>query len=523
MIEIEKEIPSSQYNSDDHRRAVCQNILENWITISRSYKYHAILATSSIQEACEYYRILKEMMSDEDKGYPSLNITALFDPNTDNVDVDWDIFKESAIAEMLEDYNTIYGTTFDISSYQKFKKDVANRLAHKKPYRLVKHEDGNTLDLLIVVKQMLTGFDSMWINALHLDRRLEYEDIVQSFSRTNRLNDNDKNAGLIYYYRYPNTMEVNVYKAFSLYSGDKPYGIFVDKLEGNIAKINSGFDEIKRIFESNGIDDFSRLPVNSPADIAQFVLKFNELCDTIESAKVQGFRWEKNTYTFAHDDGTETEVSLHLDEKDFNTLLARYKELLPSEMPTGTTLVVPPYDIDATLIVTDADKINLEYMESNFTKYISEIQIDGPDGETARKLLDILRRSFSSLSQEDQKLANIIINKIQFGDLKVEEGETFHDILASFRDDKRNSAITAFCKKWCLPEDRFRVFESQYISLSRIDESGNLEKLKSACDRESLVKKLSQEKGKPVKPIEATIALDIAIRNFMASNCMESD
>ena len=43
------------------------------------------------------------------------------------------------------------------------------------------------IDLLIVVNQMLMGFDSKWLNTLYLDKLIEYENIIQAFSRTNRL------------------------------------------------------------------------------------------------------------------------------------------------------------------------------------------------------------------------------------------------------------------------------------------------------------------------------------------------
>lgn len=516
IIEVEEEVPISQYNSEKHRRAVCENILKEWIAVSRNYKYHAILATSSIQEACDYYRLLKKMMSEE--GYPLLNITALFDPNTDNNGQD--IFKERAIAEMLEDYNDLYGTDYTIPTYQQFKKDVAKQLAHKALYRTVRHENGDTLDLLIVVNQMLTGFDSMWINALHLDKLLEYENIVQAFSRTNRLNDTDKRAGLIFYYRYPNIMEANVKEAFRVYSGDKPFGIFVDKLEANIQRMNFYYREIEDIFKSNGIQDFSKNPSNDP-DIAKFVLAFNELSYTIESAKVQGFRWDKHTYEFKHDDGGVSTESLIFDKSTFDILTMRYRELLPSTMPSGATAIqVPPYDIDPSLITTSADKINYDYMEQNFTKYLREIQLYGCDGESARQVLDVLRRYFSSLSQEDQKLANIIIHDIQNGELRVDKDEKFIDILNRYRSNKRDKAITAFCQKWFLPEGKFREFAAHYSSLSTINEFGKKTELEKACDKQKLIERLSAERGERVRPLDATLALSDAIIDFMVSGCM---
>ena len=83
------------------------------------------------------------------------------------------------------------------------KKDIAARLAHKKPYERIDKIPEKEIDLLIVVDQMLTGFDSKWINTLYLDKMLRYEGIIQAFSRTNRLFGKDKPFGTIKYYRRP--------------------------------------------------------------------------------------------------------------------------------------------------------------------------------------------------------------------------------------------------------------------------------------------------------------------------------
>ena len=71
---IEDYIPNSQYECEEHRKMVVQEIAKNWVTLSHNGKFHAILATSSIIEAIEYYRLLK-------KAAPQFKITALFDPN----------------------------------------------------------------------------------------------------------------------------------------------------------------------------------------------------------------------------------------------------------------------------------------------------------------------------------------------------------------------------------------------------------------------------------------------------------
>ncbi|HFL7350850.1 TPA: hypothetical protein ACG40K_002925, partial [Enterococcus faecium] len=75
--------------------------------------------------------------------------------------------------------------------------------AHKNPYKTV--DEATQLDLVIVVNQLLTGYDSKWVNTLYLDKSLEYQNIIQAFSRTNRLNGPEKPFGTIRYYRKAHT------------------------------------------------------------------------------------------------------------------------------------------------------------------------------------------------------------------------------------------------------------------------------------------------------------------------------
>ena len=201
--------------------------MKNWDTLSQGNQFHAILATNSIPEAIDYYRRLKSRQA-------RAKTTALFDPTIDN-DNDGGkdrslTFKGDGLEEIMADYNTRYGQDFDFARHDKFKEDIAARLAHKKPYLRIHTEPEQQLDLLIVVNQMLTGFDSKWLNTLYLDKVIQYQNIIQAFSRTNRLFGPDKTHGTIRYYRYPHTMEKYIADAVKLYSGDKPKGLFVDNL-----------------------------------------------------------------------------------------------------------------------------------------------------------------------------------------------------------------------------------------------------------------------------------------------------
>ena len=278
---IEDYLLSSQYQREEHQNEVVGDIRDSWVQLSQNSKFHAIFATSSIHEAIEYYRLLKQQ-------FPDLKITALFDPNEDNTNPS--PFKTHGLVEILEDYNTVYGQHFDIGSHARFKKDVSARLAHKMPYQRIASEPEKQLDLLIVVHQMLTGYDSKWVNTLYLDKVLEYEHIIQAFSRTNRLFGPDKPFGTIRYYRKPHTMEENIRKAVALYSGDRPLALFADKLPGNLRRMNELFDEIEAVFSAAGISDFRELPAGM-AEKAEFARLFKEFNDVLAAARIQGHEW----------------------------------------------------------------------------------------------------------------------------------------------------------------------------------------------------------------------------------------
>ena len=116
---------------------------------------------------------------------PDLKTTCLFDASIDN-DGSSALEKEDGLIEILKDYNARYGQEFGIASHAAFKKRSFLRLAHKEQYKYIEKTPEKQLDLLIVVDQMLTGFDSKWVNTLYLDKVLEYENIIQAFSRTNQ-------------------------------------------------------------------------------------------------------------------------------------------------------------------------------------------------------------------------------------------------------------------------------------------------------------------------------------------------
>lgn len=514
---IEDYIPSSQFDNDQHREMVCKHILNKWVVTSRNSKYHAIFATSSIPEACEYYKLFKKLINDPSGTYPHIKIACLFDEHDNNGPNSFQ--KELAIVEMLKDYESMYGLSFGISNYQDYKKDVSRRLAHKKPYSRLPENSPKQLDLLIVVDQMLTGYDSIWVNSLYLDKYLEYERIVQAFSRTNRINGDDKPFGIITYFRYVNKMAINIDEAFKLYSGDKPFGIFVDKLEKNLTEINMVFSSIDQLFKAAGISNFAKNP-DSQADKEKFVLLFNNLNHLIEAAKIQGFRWHQLHYDFKHENSADTSVDLSFDEIVFETLLKRYKELFAPN-GGGSSTPLPPYDVDPNLIATNARRIDYSYMKSNFKKYVKELQTNGPDANIVVELLNVLRSSFASLNQEDQKIANIIIHDIQAGSLIIKEDDEFDALLERYKSTTRSTNISKFCDMWGIPEGDFVNFLSQYTTINEINSFGRFDKLIAKIDKVKARQTASRRSGKNETTFQTMIILKEIIKKFLISECME--
>ena len=462
-------LENGRYRTEEHQKMVVHDILDNWLTISHAGKFHAIFATSSIREACQYY----ERITEED---PDLKVTALFDPSIDNNGQNA-IEKEDALVKIIEDYNARYKQTYTIPTWGKMKTDIQNRLAHKKPYERIQFSPDEQIDLLIVVDQMLTGYDSKWINALYLDKVLKYENIIQAFSRTNRLFGQDKPFGTIKYYRAPYTMERNIDAAVKLYSGDKPLGMFAIKLDRNLENMNAVYLEIKNLFESAGVNNFAKLP-NETSERKQFAKLFIAFNEYLEAAKVQGFIWDKLTYEFDVPGEQHKTISLELDENTYKILVLRYKELFGGG--TGPKGLDTPYDLKGYLTTIDTKEINSEYMNSRFEKYRKALETGDSEAREAAK--QELHKTFASLSFDEQKYANILLHDIETGDVEILEGKSLRDYINEYMEAAKNDQIHKVAVSIGVDETMLRDMISLNLNESNINEFGRFDALKATVD-----------------------------------------
>ena len=503
---IEDFLTRTQYWPDTpHHSKVVEDVLRHFPVLSHGGKFHAILATSSIPEAIDYYRAFKMEA-------PQMKVTALFDPSIDN-DAGSTV-KEDALVELIEDYNKAYGQEFTIPTWPAMKKDISARLSHKKPYVNVDANRESRIDLLIVVDQMLTGFDSKWINTLYLDKMLRYENIIQAFSRTNRLFGPEKPFGTIKYYRKPHTMEKNIEAAVKLYSGDKPLGLFAQRLQKNLSNMNFLFGQIKDVFEQAGIENFERLPLEMP-ERKKFAELFRQFNEYLEAAKVQGFTWKSLEYTFTDEEtGEVTEITVELDETMYLILAKRYKELFVW-VPGGDTEDIP-YDIDGYLTTIDTDKIDRDYMNSRFVKYMKLLTADRISQKELQKAENELHKTFATLSQEEQKFANIFLHDIQSGDVQVEEGKTFRDYITIYVTKAKDDQIHRLAAYALgLNEMMLRNMMSLHITEDNINEFGRFDALKATVDKPRARAYFEALTGKKIPIPMVNIRVDKLLRDFI--------
>jgi len=509
---IEDEIPKSQYRSDIHQNMVVKDILDNWTYVSQAKKFHAIFATSSILEAIDYYRLFKG------KG---LKVAVLFDPSIDNNENG--ITKEDGLVEIIEDYNKAFGGDYTIPTFAKMKKDISDRLAHKGQHKYIDKNPEKQIDLLIVVDQMLTGFDSKWVNALYLDKLLEYENIIQAFSRTNRLFGPEKQFGIIKYYRKPHTMERNINEAVATYSGDKPFALFVDKLAYNLKSMNELFESISLLFKQAGIEDFQTLP-SDKSERRKFAQLFHMFNAVLESAKVQGFHWECLAYHLKDDSTGEVEdITLNLNKTTYLILVLRYKELYKTENDGDSQDEGIEFDIDGYITSVNTDKIDADYINSRFNKFIKLLNLDDLASSELKEAETELHKTFATLTQEQQKYANIFLHDILSGTVvvNVEEGKSFLEYVAEYMTSAKNDQIHQLSEMLGIDEPMLRSMMELHITENNIDDFGRFTALKDTVDFDKAKSYFEKKENKPLPKPLVNIRFDKLLRDFILQGGFE--
>ena len=287
------------------KRAVIEAILSKHDAATGQRRFNALLATSSINDAIEYYGLFKTMQAEKQASDPSfqpLNIACVFsppaegDPDVKQIQEDLPTEKEDnavepekkkeALKGILADYNTNYGTNHKIGEFDLYYQDVQKRIKDqqwpeadlRKAYSNVPH---HKIDITIVVDMLLTGFDSKFLNTLYVDKNLKHHGLIQAFSRTNRVLNATKPYGNILDFRQ---QQGAVDTAIALFSGEaaaeKAREIWlVDKAPVVIQKLETAFQKLGTFMKSQGLDCAPETVPNLKGDTARaaFIEHFKEV------------------------------------------------------------------------------------------------------------------------------------------------------------------------------------------------------------------------------------------------------
>ncbi|MES3043741.1 type I restriction endonuclease subunit R [Sphingomonas faeni] len=296
------------------KEKVVETIFAKHDAATADRKFNAVLATSSINEAIEYFETFKEMQAKRqaaDPDFRRLNIACVFSPpaegNRDVQQIQEDLpqeqldnkqdpeAKKKALKGVIDDYNAQYGTNHRMGEFDLYYQDVQKRIKDQQ-FPNVDLPHSQKIDIVIVVDMLLTGFDSKFLNTLYVDKNLKFHGLIQAFSRTNRVLNDTKPYGNILDFRQ---QQQNVEEAIALFSGERidqareiwlvdPAPTVIDNLQGAVKKLGE-------FMASQGLTAAPEDVPNLKGDAArsQFVTMFKE---------VQRLKTQLDQYTDLSDD-----------------------------------------------------------------------------------------------------------------------------------------------------------------------------------------------------------------------------
>lgn len=214
--DIDDNIRSSVYDtSTDHVELVVKDIFDNWRERSNNRKYNALFTVHvggrkpSTPRAMEYFDAFLEE-NKRRKADERLKVAVSFSMDSSNSNNQ--LTTNENLLRAMKEYEKTFGVSYDMKTVRAYHEDIARRLNKTS-------DDGNYLDLVIVVNQFLTGFDAPELNTLYVDRTLKDGNLIQAYSRTNRVhNFTDKPHGNIVNYRWPKENEYQMNMALAVYS-----------------------------------------------------------------------------------------------------------------------------------------------------------------------------------------------------------------------------------------------------------------------------------------------------------------
>ncbi|WP_341490670.1 HsdR family type I site-specific deoxyribonuclease [Mesomycoplasma ovipneumoniae] len=483
IIELEEKIFTEfekRYNTG-YKKEVAKDILKQWKNISDKGFYSAIFTVKSITSAIKYFEIFRDEIK---KQGLNLKITALFDDLVDSSKDDF-LYRVEAKDEILKQYNQDFNA--NIKSPEEFKKDIQERL-EKKRQRSSGSKDNTDpyqLDLLIVVYQLLTGYDSKYINTVYFDRVVENEHLIQAVSRTNRIeNPNFKPHGNIVFYNRPHYMHSAMMKALKLYDCGDPKMVDPVNIEQHLNEINANFNGLKQLFIKWDCDDFNCVPDlddDNKDDFRKFLEYFNKIRYNLNIVFIHNFSWEEN----------KNNQKILLNEEQWELIKFRYKNVDWSKFIASN-----PGQEYEDLIIEKED------IPTSFHTVTYETYIQGMDDNFSlswdKFLQKYKRQLITNFEKTDQELAKDCLKKMW------EKGKSFDikDCVKQKQRENLDKEINEFTKSTGVNIDKLKEIINDNGDINKNNQLTELIQVELTYEvKKYIAQKLNRKNIENVKPV----------------------
>ena len=462
---IEDETDSKAYDNETHMLKVLDVILNKsyhklGFQNGKGQTYEALLTTSSIQMAQKYYELLSRVKRGETSlvidekikqvlpDFPKFAITYSVTENEEGSHVN-----QQKMQESLNDYNEMFGTKYETSQIQGYNGNLNKRLARKDAKFQSRNEQ---LDLVIVVDRLLTGFDAPCMSTIFIDRQpMGPHDLIQAFSRTNRIFDKNKTYGQIVTFQAPVLFKKCVDDAVKLYSAGSTE-----------AAVGAEWDEIEPAF--NKALAALRVCADTPSEIPSMSLKekkvFVKMFQSFDSLFAQ-----LKSFTNYEDSMLE---EYGITEEEYYDYAGHYKNALEEikqaredeadDTSGEDELVIDP---DYELLAYSHTKIDYEYI----INLIQNIVMPKDDEESItpeerQKKIEEVKQYVEELRKENPKVADIMANLIY--EIELDEhkykGQSILNIVENMKNDCIEKVIVEFCNTWYASKDDVMYAATHY-------------------------------------------------------------
>ena len=482
------ETDSNLYVTESHMLKVLEVILNKsyyklGFQNGKGKTYEGLLTTSSIQLAQKYYDLLKmvkegkttlkidEKIKQVLPDFPKFAITYSVTENEEGSHVN-----QQKMQESLDDYNKMFGTKYEISQIQGYNGNLNKRLARKDAKYKSRNEQ---LDLVIVVDRLLTGFDAPCLSTIFIDRPpMGPHDLIQAFSRTNRIYDKNKVYGQIVTFQAPKLFKESVDNAVRLYSaGSTQTALLADWKE-----VESAFRKSLKAL---------RISAETPEEVPGMSIKekkiFVKLFQDFDKffAQLKSFtQYEDNMlagYGITEDEYTDY-AGQYLNAKE------EIKEDTDGQIDDPG---VPVVDEDYELMAYSHTKIDYEYIINLIQNIVSpDEESQDVTQEQKQKQMDEVKQYVEELRKDNPKVAEImttLIGEIE-QDVNKYKGQSILNIVENMKQECIEKVVTDFCITWYTSKDDVMYAAMHYRNgeipnESAIKETANFTSYKEVQER----------------------------------------